>query len=196
MNISITDGEDARRHSADYRISEKLQRVLWHFVKPLFFLSPRLLYGWRNFLLRLFGAKIGRRVQIYPSVRIFAPWGLEVGHQTTIGDRAHIYNVGRIQVGDRVTISQNAHLCSGSHDYVRPDMKLLRQPINIGENVWICADAFIGPGVTVKKNAIVGARSAVFHCVEKDAIVGGNPARFLKSRLAHPQLPIEERNAA
>ena len=183
MTGTIIEDKNARRHSADYSVVDKIRRVLWQLAGPLFFLSPRHLYGWRNLLLTAFGAKIGSRVQIYPSVKVFAPWQLEVGDHSTIGDHARIYNVGRIAIGELVTISQHTHLCSGSHDYCRSDMKLLRLPISIGRNSWICADAFIGPGVTVAENAIVGARSAVFNDVEQNTIVGGNPARFIKARL-------------
>ena len=173
----------ARREMRNYSRKQIFARILWNALRPLFFLSPRLCYGWRNFLLKSFGAKIGARVQIYPSVVIFAPWHLEVGDHSTIGDQSRIYNIGRITIDEFVTISQHTHLCAGSHDYRRSDMKLLKLPIHIGKNVWICADAFIGPGVTVAENAIVGARGAVFSDVEPNAVVGGNPARFLKSRL-------------
>ena len=185
---------DSRRRSADYRPSEKVCRILWLIAGPLFHWSPRLFYGWRNTLLRGFGANVGQRVQIYPSVKIFAPWQLKIGDGTTIGDQARIYNVGSISIGSHVTISQHAHLCAGSHDYRRPDMKLLRMPICIQNNVWICADAFIGPGVSIGENTIVGARSAVFGDLESDVVVGGNPARLLKHR--HDGGDCSSRNAA
>lgn len=140
----------------------------------------------------MFGARIGRKVQIYPTVRIFAPWQLVVGDGSTIGDRAIIYNVGKIIIGDLVTISQNAHLCSGSHDYADSGMKLMRLPITVGDNVWVCADSFIGPGVTVGEDAVIGARSAVFREVAAGTVVGGNPARFLKFR----ELKLQGREAA
>ncbi|MEZ6123690.1 MAG: hypothetical protein R3C49_10995 [Planctomycetaceae bacterium] len=165
-------------------------------VGVLFVLSPRLLYGWRNLLLRCFGARIGSRVQIYPSVRIFAPWALTVGDRVTIGDRVTVYNVGAIEICSDVCVSQNAHLCAGSHDYRRSDMRLMRMPVRIEPNSWICADAFVGPGVTVGRNAIVGARSAVFRDVKPDSIVGGNPAVFLKKRWGDDESAAIQRKAA
>lgn len=173
---------DSRRNSADYTRAEQIGRVLWNVLQPLFTYSPRLMYGWRNILLRLFGAEIGSKVQIYPSVRIFTPWTLEVRSGVTIGDNARIYNIGRIVINDNVTISQNAHLCAGTHDYHRSDMRLVRMPIVVQSNSWICCDAFVGPGVTIGKDAIVGARSAVFKDVGEGLIVGGNPAKFIRFR--------------
>lgn len=133
-------------------------------------------------MLRLFGAKIGRNVHIYPSVRIFAPWNLEIGDWSAIGYDAEIYNLGKIVIGERVTISQRSHLCAGSHDYKSPTFELLKPPITVEEDVWICADAFVGPNVVVKKGAIVGARAAVFKDVEENVIVGGNPAKEIGTR--------------
>ncbi|WP_077028554.1 hypothetical protein [Fuerstiella marisgermanici] len=178
----MTVETDSRRSSADYTRAEQIGRVLWNALQPLFAYSPRLMYAWRNFLLRLFGAEIGSKVQIYPSVRIFTPWTLAVGAGVTIGDNARIYNVGRIVINDDVTISQNAHLCAGTHDYQRSDMRLVRTPIVVQSNSWICCDAFVGPGVTIGKNAIVGARSVVFKDVGEGLIVGGNPAKFIRYR--------------
>ncbi|HNY79416.1 MAG TPA: hypothetical protein PLX34_15565 [Sedimentisphaerales bacterium] len=55
-------------------------------------------------------------------------------------------------------------------------------PVEIADQVWIAADAFIGPGVTVGQGAVVGARASVFKDVEPWTVVGGNPAKFIKKR--------------
>jgi putative colanic acid biosynthesis acetyltransferase WcaF len=133
-------------------------------------------------LLRLFGAKIGRHVQIHPSVRIFLPWNLEVGDWSSIGFDALVYNLGRVTIGERVTISQRAHLCAGTHDYRDAAMLLLKPPIRVGEGAWICADAFVGPGVNVGEGAVVGARSVVMRNVERNSVMVGNPARRVAER--------------
>jgi putative colanic acid biosynthesis acetyltransferase WcaF len=130
----------------------------------------------------LFGARVGRDVHIYPSVRILLPWQLKIGDQSAIGDGAIIYNVGTIAIGSRTTVSQYAHLCAGSHDYRDPAFSLLRLPITIGDEAWICADAFVGPGVCIGDRAIVGARAVASKNVPSGMIVVGNPARVVKSR--------------
>ena len=131
-------------------------------------------------LLRLFGAKVGRDVHVYPTVRITIPWNLTLGEQCAVGDRAILYALGPITIGARTTVSQGAHICAGSHDYLRHDMLLTKQPIMIGSDTWICADAFVGPGVIVGDRAIVGARAVVMKDVAQDAIVVGNPAYQIK----------------
>ena len=150
--------------------------MLWALVMPLFRLSPRPLWGWRRFLLRLFGAKIGSHVHIYPSVRVMIPWHLTVGEGSAIGDRAYLYSLGSIVIGRRVTVSQNAHLCAGTHEWRDESMPLIKSPITIGDDCWICADAFVGPDVSVGERAILAARGVAVRDVAPGIIVGGNPA--------------------
>lgn len=172
FKLDVAGNRAARKWSA----RELAGRVLWDISHPLFAWSPRPLWGWRRFLLRLFGARIGREAHIYPTVRITIPWNVTIGDQSAVGDRAILYALGPITIADRVTISQGAHLCAGTHDYRDPAMPLQKRPIAIGPGAWICADAFIGPGVTVGAGAIAGARAVVMKNVEENAIVVGNPA--------------------
>ncbi len=170
------------RRARKYSLGEMIRRMLWTLVQPLLRFSPRICFGWRWFLLRCFGAKIGRRVHVYPSATIYFPWNLEAGDESAVGEGALIYNLGRVTLGERVTISHRAHLCAGTHDYTKPDFPLLRPPITIGSEAWICADAFVGPGVTVGEGAIVGARAVAMKDVRPRAIVIGNPAHEIKGR--------------
>lgn len=175
---NIADNRQQTRYSS----REYLQRTLWALCKPLFRFSPRILFGWRNFLLRLFGARIGRHVHIYNSAQIYFPWNLEVGDWSAIGEQAYIYNLGSIHIGSQVTISQRAHLCAGTHDYTDPSLPLQKPPIVIEDQAWICADAFVGPGVTVGEGALVGARAVATRDVEPWQVVVGNPAKPIKKR--------------
>lgn len=166
-----------------YSNKEILLRVVWGIVEPLFFrYSPRLLYGWRNFLLRMMGARIGKRVQVFPSVRIMAPWLLEIGDHSVISWGVKVYNLGKITIGHDTVISQYSHLCGGTHDYESDTFTLLRTGLTIGSHVWIAADAFIGPDVHVNDHAVVAARAVVIHDVDRGAVVSGNPARLIKMR--------------
>lgn len=165
---------------------EKIGRLLWMFVRAtLFRWSFHNWYAWRRLVLRAFGARIGRCVRIRPTVSIEIPWNLAIGDDTSIGDQAILYSLGNITIGRRVSISQYAHLCAGTHDYTTDAMTLLRPPINVEDEVWIAADAFIGPGVTIGARSVVAARSTVVKDVPPDQIVGGNPAKFIKPRMFH-----------
>ena len=149
-------------------------------------LSPRPAFGWRRFVLRLFGAEVGEHVNVYPTTRIYFPWNLTVGAWSAIGEDVLIYNLGPVTIGERATISHRSHVCAGTHDYRRADLPLLKPPIHIGSQAWICADAFVGPGVTVGEGAIVGAAAVATRDVDPWAIVAGNPARFVKERILTP----------
>jgi putative colanic acid biosynthesis acetyltransferase WcaF len=140
------------------------------------------MWAWRRQLLRIFGARIGAGVHIYPTARISIPWNLNIGKDVGIGDRVILYALGPITIGERATVSQGAHLCAGSHDYRDPNMRLTKPPIVIGPDCWICADAFIGPGVEVGGYAVVGARAVVMSSVKESEVVAGNPARVIGLR--------------
>lgn len=173
----------ANRRARKYDGSELLRRCLWTLAQPAFRFSPRPLFGWRRFLLSLFGAQIGASVNIYGSAAITMPWNLDIGDWSAVGEGVLIYNLGRVSIGSRVTVSQRAHLCAGTHDHTRRDMPLLKPPIRIDDDAWICADAFVGPGVTIGAGAVVGARAVAVKDVPAWTVVAGNPARAVGPRL-------------
>lgn len=173
---------ETNRKVAKWTKAELAKRALWELSRPFFAWSPRPLWGWRRFLLRLFGAKVGRKVQIHPSARVFIPWNLEIGDWSSVGFDALLYNLGLMSIGERVTISQRAHLCGGSHDFRDPTMPLLKLTVVVEDEAWVCSDAFVGPEVTIGRKAIVGARAVVTRDVEAKMIVAGNPAKFVRQR--------------
>jgi putative colanic acid biosynthesis acetyltransferase WcaF len=172
----------ANRSARKYTSAELVRRVLWGVGAVLFRWTPRLLYGARNALLRLFGAEVGRNVRIHPHATIYFPWNLTIGDWSSVGEEALIYNLGPVTIGEEVTVSQRAHVCAGTHDATDPAMPLQKPPVSVGDQAWVCADAFVGPGVTVGEGAVVGARAVVVGDVEPWTIVGGNPARAIRER--------------
>jgi putative colanic acid biosynthesis acetyltransferase WcaF len=178
MGLNISSNRSAQKYTS----GEMIRRSLWLLGRSLFRFSPRPCFGWRRFVLRCFGAKIGAHVNTYPSTQIYFPWNLSVKDWSAIGEDALIYNLGPVTLGEKVTISHRAHLCAGTHDYTQPDMPLLKPPIVVGDQAWICADAFVGPDVTVGEGAVVGARAVVTKDVEPWTVVAGNPAREIRKR--------------
>jgi putative colanic acid biosynthesis acetyltransferase WcaF len=165
-----------------YTFKELFFRLLWNTIGFfLFKYTPRHLYLLRNLILRIFGARVGVNSKIFPSVRITHPWLLEIGSNCVISWNVTIYNLAPIVIGSHVVISQNVHLCGGTHDYLSAGFELQRCEIKIGSNVWIAADAFIGPNVTIGDNSIIAARGVCIKDIGSGIIVGGNPAKFIRN---------------
>lgn len=165
-------------------LSNKIARSVWQIVWVLLYRpTPRFLHPWRCTLLRLFGARLGRRAHPYPSARIWAPWNLEMGDYACLSEGVDCYCVDKIHIGAHSTVSQYSFLCTASHDYTQADMPLVVGPITIGERVWITADVFVGPGVTIGDGAVITARSSVFNDLPCWMVARGNPAVPVKLRL-------------
>jgi len=149
------------------------------------------MYGWRRFLLRAFGAQIGKGVLIRPSVSVTYPWKLSIGDWCWIGDGATLYTLGEISIGDNSCISQHAYLCTGSHDYTRTSFDLYAVPIRVEPEAWVATHVFVGPGVTIGHGAIIGAASVVLKDVEAGMICAGNPLRRIRTRPTHGECNVE-----
>jgi acetyltransferase-like isoleucine patch superfamily enzyme/glycosyltransferase involved in cell wall biosynthesis len=175
---------DRKIQASTWKPMENIKRALWMIVRgSLFRMSFHNWYGWRRLLLEMFGAKLGKGVRIRPTALVEIPWNLSVGDDVVIGDYAIIYSLGKITIGRASTISQYAHICAGTHDYTTRRFPLIKPPIVIGDEVWIAADAFVGPGVTVGDRAVVGARATVTNDVPCDQVVAGPNAKILKRRV-------------
>lgn len=156
---------------------------LWWVVQScLFSTSPQFMYGWRRFLLRAFGAKVGRGVVIRPTVRVTYPWKLSVGDYAWIGDHVELYTLGDISIGAHAVISQRSYLCTGGHDPASRTFRIFAKPIVVEDGVWVATDVFVGPGVTIGKSALIGARSSLFSDAEANFVYVGSPAKKVKPR--------------
>jgi len=171
-------------------IGNKLARGMWALVYALCFRpSPRPCHSWRIFLLRSFGACIGRGCHVHSSCRIWAPWKLKMGDHSWLGPDVECYNVDCITLGSNVTVSQYAHLCTASHDISVPSFELITAPIRVRDGAWVAACAFVHPGVSIGEGAVVGACAVVTKDVDPWTVVAGNPARFIKKRVMREERP-------
>lgn len=166
-----------------FSLKHRLIRVAWFFCWTLFARwTPAPMHAWRATLLRLFGAKIAKGVSVYPSVDIWYPKNLIMEEQAALGPNVICYCMTTIHLKKRSIVSQRATLCAGTHDIDDPEFQLVTKPIEIGENAWIAAEAFVGPGVIVSDGAVLGARGVTFKNLEMMQVYGGNPAKKLRAR--------------
>lgn len=162
----------------------RLMRICWNFIWIVFYrYTPNSFHLWRCFLLKIFGAKIGKNVHPYPSAVIWAPWNLTMEDYSCLSHGVICYNVASVFVGKNVTVSQYSHLCTATHDYTDQSMGLIIAPIRILDYAWVTTDVFIGPGVTIGEGAVVNARASVFSDIEPWTVAKGYPAKSYKKRI-------------
>jgi putative colanic acid biosynthesis acetyltransferase WcaF len=118
-----------------------------------------------------------------------------MGKNSCLANDVDCYCVAPVKLGTHATVSQYAFLCTASHDYEDPDLRLTAKPIEIGDYAWIAARAFVGPGVKIGEGAVVGATASVYRDVPEWTVVGGNPARVIKKRVmkASTREPVSSR---
>ena len=157
-------------------------QIWWLVQGTLFRWSPQFFYGWRRFLLRLFGAKIGYKVLVRPTVIVTYPWKLSIDDYSWIGDDVTLYTLGEISIGSNSVISQKSYICTGSHKINSNSFDIFEHKIEIGSRVWIASDVFVAPGTSIGEGCVVGARSSVFTDLPENTICYGNPAIVRRSR--------------
>jgi len=167
-----------------FSLGHRLARLAWSLVyAALFRPSPVPFHEWRSFLLRRFGARIGRGCHVYPGARVWAPWNLSMGECSSMADGVNCYSMAEVSLGERAVVSQGAFLCTGAHDYEDPKFRVYSKPIKIGARAWVCAEAFLCPGVSVGEGAVIGARSVVTRDMPAWNVCAGSPCRPIKKRV-------------
>jgi putative colanic acid biosynthesis acetyltransferase WcaF len=168
---------------ASFTLANRVERAVWRATWLLLARwTPPMFSPWRICLLKLFGARIEPRAMIAASTTVWFPRHLTLGTDCSLGPGVDCYNMARIAIGSKTVISQRAFLCAGSHDIADPNFQLVAKPISIGDHVWIAAEAFVAPGVTVGDGAVLAARACAFGDLEPWTVYRGNPAAPLKAR--------------
>lgn len=166
-----------------FSTSSKIKRLTWQFI--WFILcrySPSPFHKWRCFILKLFGAKLGKNNFIYPNCKIWAPWLLETEDVATIGPRVELYNPGGVFLGHHSIISQDAYICGATHDYNSANFTYIMKKIYIMPYAWICSKAIVLPGVTCNEGSVLAAAAITSKDLEAWSVYGGNPAKKIKER--------------
>lgn len=182
---------DARRHDPlrggpSFPARNRIERALFGAVWRLFgwLVPPPFGWGWRRALLRLFGARLEGNARVYPSARIWLPRHLVMADGSTLGPAVQCYNQATVTLCSGAIVSQRATLCTGDHDIRDPCHQLVTRPIVIEAGAWIAAEAFVGPGVTIGAEAVLGARGCAMKDVPPGTVWAGNPARQIAERQA------------
>lgn len=150
----------------------KFKEMLWYLTKVLFFLTalpyPSRFKVW---LLKMFGAKIGKGTVLKPRVNIHFPWKLSIGDHVWIGEETFLLNFEKLTIGSNVCISQRSFLCGGNHDYRNSSMTYRNGPITLKDGCWVGACCFIGPNVTIGEDTVITVGSIIVDDQEGGTVV-------------------------
>lgn len=167
-----------------YRPGNALKRLLWHYCHIFIFNNPLLPFSsLKVSALRLFGATVGKGVNIKPGVRVKYPWFLKIGEYCWIGENVWIDNLAQVTIGSHVCISQGAMLLTGNHNYKKSSFDLITSPITLMDGVWVGAQTVVCPGVEMRPHSILTVGSILTKNTETSGIYRGNPAVFEKQRV-------------
>ncbi len=167
-----------------YKPGNNVKRFIWHYTNLIFFKTGIFpFYGLKRFLLKLFGAKVGKNVLIKPHVNIKYPWLLQLGNNIWIGEEVWIDNLAEVKIADNVCLSQGALLLCGNHDYTKTTFDLMVKPIILEEGVWIGAKSIVCGGVVCSNHSIVSVASVLTSPTEPYGIYKGNPAQKIMQRV-------------
>ena len=179
-----------------FSLQIRLQRLTWSACWALLYrLSPRPMHAWRSFLLRLFGATMGRDCHFYPRSKVWAPWNLICADGVAAADGVEIYNPAPVTFGSHAILSQDAYVCGATHDYDDPAFPLIAFAMNFGAYSWVCARASVAPGVNVEEGAVLGLGSVATRNLEAWTVYAGVPAAKIKARRRSKDAMSSEQDA-
>jgi len=146
-------------------------QALWFATSNLLFMKWWMPRKIRPYILRLFGAKIGRDVFIRHNIRILWPWKLEIGNDCWLGEDLWILNLEPVKIGNDVCLSQGVMLCTGSHNFKSTDFRYRNGPISIEDSVWLAVQVLVLPGVTVGRGSTIFARNTISKNISPDTVI-------------------------
>lgn len=179
----MTQVDLSKYNNSWYKPGSTILRVLWYITSSVFIKSRFPVTAFKLFLLKCFGAKIGKGVVLKPSVNIKYPWLLIIGDYTWIGEEVWIDNLALVKIGNNVCLSQGAMLLTGNHNYKKTTFDLIVAGIEIADGAWIGAKSIVCPGVACGRHAVLTVGSVATSDLEEDSIYTGNPAVKVKDRI-------------
>jgi acetyltransferase-like isoleucine patch superfamily enzyme len=131
----------------------------------------------------LIGSKVDDSFLLIPPFYATGGADMRIGRNVFVNQNCTFYDLGGLTIADGVMIGPNVSLITSGHP-LEPSQRrdfTIAKPIVIERNVWIGAGATVIGGVTVGKNSVVAAGSVVTKDVAPNTLLGGNPARVIRS---------------
>lgn len=160
------------------------KRFLWYYTNAVFFKTSLLPSNtFKRFVLRSFGARVGKGVTIKPGVNIKYAWHLTIGNDTWIGENVWIDCLVAVTIGSHVCLSQGAVLLTGNHNYKKTTFDLIVSGFTLEDGAWIGACAIVNSGITIATHAVLTTGSVATGDLEPYCIYQGNPAVKIRERV-------------
>ena len=164
-----------------------MRTIVNHFNNLLFPLIPESRgWGFKRFMLKLAGAKIGRNVKISSSLKVYGAGTLEVGDNTWIGYQTLIVASSSVVIGANCDIAPRVYIGTGTHlidvnsDHIAA--KDISMDVCIGNGCWLCTNSIILPGAKIGKKSVVAAGAVVTKTFnDNNILIAGVPAEKKKN---------------
>jgi putative colanic acid biosynthesis acetyltransferase WcaF len=161
-----------------------VKRLLWYCLNALVFKTSLLpISGVKSFLLRFFGAQVGKGLTIKPGVNIKYPWNLSIGNHVWLGEKVWIDNLAQVIIGNNVCVSQGAVILTGNHNYKKTTFDLITGKVRLEDGVWIGAAAIMNAGIIAGSHAVLTTGSVASKSLDAYGIYQGNPALKIRTRI-------------
>ena len=131
----------------------------------------------------LIGHKVDESFSLIPPFFTTGGENIRIGRNVFVNQNCTMYDLGGIEIADEVMIGPNVSMITSGHP-IQPSQRrtaVVAKPIVIRRNVWIAANVIIIGGVTIGENSVVAAGAVVTKDVPSYTLVGGNPARTIRS---------------
>lgn len=136
----------------------------------------------RKYYLKLYGIRIGKHSSIHRYCKFFHIGKILIGNNSVINFGCYLDNRRGIIIGNNVGIAHNTKIYTLGHNIESPKFETKGAPVIIKDNVFIFSNVLIMPGVTIEEGAIILPGSVVTKRIPPYSIVGGNPAKVIKTR--------------
>lgn len=167
-----------------YNPGNKFKIITWFFANSLILNNYLPIpMSFKVFVLKLFGAKIGKNLTIKPKVNIKYPWFLEIGNNVWIGETVWIDNFVKVTVEDDVCISQGATLLTGNHNYKKSNFEMIVSEIYLEKGSWVGAKSVVCGGVRCLSHSVLAVNSVATKNLNPYMIYQGNPAEAVRERI-------------
>ncbi|MGW9112880.1 acyltransferase [Microbacterium sp. NPDC055683] len=166
------------------KVRTKLHAVWVHFGEVLynFVFTHVPSHRFRQAMLRLWGARIGKDSAIFRGTTVLGIRGIDIGDASVIGFRCLLDARGGLTIGDSVVIASDVHFIAGHHLPNSDDFSYILAPITVGDHAWIASRSMVLANVDIGRGAVIGACSLVRKDVPERTIAAGIPAKHIADR--------------